>query len=122
MGNSIFIDHYNNANAMFLPYGISDHSPAILVIPQAMHKRNKSFRFANYIADKDGFHDLVAENWNVEIDGHDMYRLVKKLKTLKSHLSKFNWQNGNLFEKVIELRKKLHDIQGQLIKIHTITV
>ena len=97
---------------MFLPYGISDHSPAILVIPQAMQKRNKSSRFANYVADKNGFHDLMAKNWNVGVEGHDMYRLVKKIKSLKPHLNKFNWSNGNLFDKVVELRKKLHDIQG----------
>ena len=114
MGNCKFFDMYNNANAVFLPYGISDHNLAILIIPQVMHKRNKSFRFTNYIANKTEFQDLVAEKWNMEIQGHAMYRLVKKLKVLKPHLNKLNWKNGNLFDKVVELKRKLHDVQGKI--------
>ena len=41
-------------------------------------------------------------------------RLVKKLKALKPHLNKLNWRNGNLFDKVVELRKKLHDVRGKI--------
>ncbi|GJU39792.1 RNA-directed DNA polymerase, eukaryota, reverse transcriptase zinc-binding domain protein [Tanacetum coccineum] len=52
MSNQMFLTQYNNANALFLPYGISDHSPAILKIPQVMKKKNKSFRLANYVTDK----------------------------------------------------------------------
>lgn len=61
MGNSNLFSQHNNANAVFLPYGISDHSPAILNIPQVMIRKKKSFRFANYVTDKDEFHTLVEE-------------------------------------------------------------
>ncbi|GJU33568.1 RNA-directed DNA polymerase, eukaryota, reverse transcriptase zinc-binding domain protein [Tanacetum coccineum] len=67
MGNLSFLTHFSSANAIFLPYGISDHSPTILTIPQVMKKKNKSFRMTNYITDKVGFKDLVKENWNMEV-------------------------------------------------------
>ncbi|GJZ30498.1 RNA-directed DNA polymerase, eukaryota, reverse transcriptase zinc-binding domain protein [Tanacetum coccineum] len=61
MSNYEFITQFNNANVVFLPFGISDHSSAILKIPQVMVKKNKSFRIANYITDKVEFKDLVRE-------------------------------------------------------------
>lgn len=66
--------------------------------------------------DKTEFHGLVVDKWNYEIQGHAMYRLVKKLKSLKPHLNKLNWKNGNLFVKVVELKKKLCDVQMKIDK------
>ncbi|GJW38983.1 hypothetical protein Tco_0064828 [Tanacetum coccineum] len=105
MGNDIFVDEYNNANVVFLPYGIFDHSPALLVCPLALKKKkNKSFRFANYIADKENFKEIVRENWNADIVGHSMVRLIKKQKVM-------NWKNDNLFDKVVAMKNKVNSIQ-----------
>ncbi|GKE53700.1 RNA-directed DNA polymerase, eukaryota, reverse transcriptase zinc-binding domain protein, partial [Tanacetum coccineum] len=116
MSNYEFITQFNNANVVFLPFGIFDHSSAILKIPQVMVKKNKSFRIANYITDKVEFKDLVREKWEVNINGHSMYRLVKKLKSLKPHLNKLNWSNGNLFQKTAVLKVKLHEVQSKINK------
>ncbi|GKB17042.1 RNA-directed DNA polymerase, eukaryota, reverse transcriptase zinc-binding domain protein [Tanacetum coccineum] len=105
MGNSSFFAKFSTTNAIFLPYGISDHSPAILKIPQAMIRKRKSFRLANYVTDKREFTELVKDKWNTEVQGHAMYRLVSKLKGLKQHLNKLNWKNGNLNENVVLLRE-----------------
>ncbi|GKB59214.1 RNA-directed DNA polymerase, eukaryota, reverse transcriptase zinc-binding domain protein [Tanacetum coccineum] len=105
MGNLSFLTQFSLANAIFLPYGISDHSPAILTIPQVMKKKNKSFRMANYITDKMEFKDLVKEKWNMEVQGHAMFKMVKKLKALKPYLNKLNWKHGNLFDRVSDLKK-----------------
>lgn len=48
---------------------------------------------------------MVQEGWKKEIDGCNMYKVVKKLKALKKPLNSLNWKNGNLFEKVIKLRE-----------------
>ncbi|GJZ40339.1 hypothetical protein Tco_0586902 [Tanacetum coccineum] len=103
-------------NAIFLAYGISDHSPAILTIPQVMKKKNNSVRMVNYITDKMEFKDLAVEKWKMEVQGHAMFKMVKKLKTLKPHLNKLNWKHGNLFDKVATLKKKLHVIQAKIDK------
>ncbi|GKF74625.1 RNA-directed DNA polymerase, eukaryota, reverse transcriptase zinc-binding domain protein, partial [Tanacetum coccineum] len=105
MSNCEFITKFSNANVVFLPFGISDHSPAILKIPQVMVKKNKSFRLANYITNKMEY-----------INGHSMYMMVKKLKGLKPHLDKLNWSNGNLFKKADELKEKLNEVQGKIDK------
>ncbi|GJW27374.1 RNA-directed DNA polymerase, eukaryota, reverse transcriptase zinc-binding domain protein [Tanacetum coccineum] len=116
MSNCEFITKFSNANVVFLPFGISDHSPAILKIPQVMVKKNKSFRLANYITNKMEFRELVKEKWEVNINGHSMYMMVKKLKGLKPHLNKLNWSNGNLFKKAAELKEKVNEVQGKIDK------
>nr|GFB32516.1 hypothetical protein [Tanacetum cinerariifolium]GFB53287.1 hypothetical protein [Tanacetum cinerariifolium] len=55
-------------------------------------------------------------NWDINIQGHAMYKLVKKLKVLKPHLNKLNWKNGNLFGRVSELKAKLQTIQKDIDK------
>ncbi|GJW04980.1 RNA-directed DNA polymerase, eukaryota, reverse transcriptase zinc-binding domain protein [Tanacetum coccineum] len=89
---------------------------AILKIPQVMKKKNKSFRLAKYVTDKIEFKEFVKKNWDISLQGHAMYKLVKKLNTIKPHLNKLNWKNRNLFGTVSELKSKLQSIQKDIDK------
>lgn len=40
-----------------------------------------------------------------------------RLKRMKVYMKQLNWKKGNLFDRVILLRKKLKDIQQQIDKI-----
>ncbi|GJY95063.1 RNA-directed DNA polymerase, eukaryota, reverse transcriptase zinc-binding domain protein [Tanacetum coccineum] len=51
---------------------------------------------------------------SVLIKGCNMYKVVQKLKTLKKPLRNLNWKNGNVFEKMQNLKQSLYDIQRQL--------
>ncbi|GKB92869.1 RNA-directed DNA polymerase, eukaryota, reverse transcriptase zinc-binding domain protein [Tanacetum coccineum] len=84
MVNSDFIDHYGNANARFLPFLISDHSPVVLHIPNTLEKKKKSFRFSNFVADKEEFIDVLA------------------------------WKKGNLFQYVKKLEDELKKAQVEV--------
>ncbi|GKE86574.1 RNA-directed DNA polymerase, eukaryota, reverse transcriptase zinc-binding domain protein, partial [Tanacetum coccineum] len=79
MVNGNFLNKYGNASGVFLLYLVSDHSPAIIKIPKGIVKKKKSFRFANYVPDKDGFLDLVKKGWlkDKEVDS-DPFNLEKK--------------------------------------------
>lgn len=114
MRNSKMIQVYPEAHACFLPYVVSDHSPAILVIPNCQERKKRSFRFSNYITDKPEFLPVVKEEWGKEVTGFKMFILAKKMKNLKKSLKKLSWKNGNLFEKVKELREKVKQIQTRL--------
>ncbi|GJY52457.1 RNA-directed DNA polymerase, eukaryota, reverse transcriptase zinc-binding domain protein [Tanacetum coccineum] len=52
--------------------------------------------------------------WNHNVRGCHMYRVVQKLKLLKKPLNKLNWQNGNLFDKVNDLKEKFKDAQSKV--------
>nr|GEY76124.1 hypothetical protein [Tanacetum cinerariifolium] len=79
MINEEFLQQFQNALGMFLPFVISDHSPDVVTIPEGLKKR-RSFRFVNYITDKDEFADCIRKEWETKIKGCYMYKVVQKLK------------------------------------------
>nr|GFA44405.1 hypothetical protein [Tanacetum cinerariifolium] len=82
--NEDFISKFPQAHAIFMPYLIYDHSPALLIIPNGMKRKKKSFKFANYITEKEDFGKIVEES------------------------------NGNLVEKVQALKNELKSIQAAI--------
>ncbi|PWA88072.1 reverse transcriptase domain, Reverse transcriptase zinc-binding domain protein [Artemisia annua] len=78
-----------------------------------VEKKNKPFRFANFIADREEFLATVEKEWNCNVQGVRMCKLVKKLKNLKSHMRNLSWKNGNVHERVKITRDKL--VSAQLL-------
>ncbi|GKD76365.1 RNA-directed DNA polymerase, eukaryota, reverse transcriptase zinc-binding domain protein [Tanacetum coccineum] len=64
--NDEFLGKFGQAHGMFFPYMVSDHSPSMLVIPNKIAKKKKSFRFANYVADKTDFLDIAKDVWDMK--------------------------------------------------------
>ncbi|KAK9673138.1 hypothetical protein RND81_12G148900 [Saponaria officinalis] len=59
MVNSTWLQHFPSTTAVFLPLGISDHSPALVTIFEEV-KRTRRFNFLNFwVEDSKGFHQLV---------------------------------------------------------------
>ncbi|XP_071719398.1 uncharacterized protein [Rutidosis leptorrhynchoides] len=112
--NEAFLSEHMNAYAIFQPYRISDHSPAVVKIPAKVKMRPKMFRFSNYIVDNENFKGCVAEMWNTQIEGHNMYRVVQKLRLLKKPLRKMMWNKGNLHANVIQIRDELDNYNDAL--------
>nr|GFA62651.1 RNA-directed DNA polymerase, eukaryota, reverse transcriptase zinc-binding domain protein [Tanacetum cinerariifolium] len=105
MCNDKFLSSYGHAHGMFLPFLISDHSPAIVIVPNGLPRKKKSFRFVNYVGDKSEFLDIVKKGWDMEIDGCNMFKVVKRMRYLKKALNDLNWKNGNLFDNVVILKQ-----------------
>ncbi|GJS75909.1 RNA-directed DNA polymerase, eukaryota, reverse transcriptase zinc-binding domain protein [Tanacetum coccineum] len=114
MINEDFMEKFPSSHGIFLPYLISDHSPAVLKIPKGMVKRKKSFRFSNFVTEKKEFLPTVKRVWDTDIDGHMMYKVVKKLKLMKHSLNNLSWENGNIFDRVINLRNRLKESQARV--------
>ncbi|GJT74636.1 RNA-directed DNA polymerase, eukaryota, reverse transcriptase zinc-binding domain protein [Tanacetum coccineum] len=114
MMNEEFLNKFAKAHGIFLPYLISDHSPSMLTIPNAGINKKRSFRFANYIADKNDFLETVKGVWDKDIKGCYMYKVVQKLKQLKRPLNRLNWRNGNIIVKAEMLKAKLKTAQSIL--------
>ncbi|GJS78576.1 hypothetical protein Tco_0728457 [Tanacetum coccineum] len=72
----------------FLPYVSYDHCPAILVVPNEIEKKQKSFRFINYIADKEDFIPNVCKGWSTEVHKDPANSDLKKSDS--DMLKKFN--------------------------------
>ncbi|PWA89964.1 reverse transcriptase domain, Reverse transcriptase zinc-binding domain protein [Artemisia annua] len=95
--------------AIFQPYRISDHSPCILRVPHVTKPKPKPFKFSNFLVYKEGFLDTVTSGWNQNVNGCSMYRVVKRLKGLKSSFRKLLHNQGNLHERVDSLQKELDE-------------
>ncbi|GKD50473.1 ribonuclease H-like domain-containing protein [Tanacetum coccineum] len=112
MGNGAFAHNFGRCYANFLPYLASDHCPALLAFPDVRISKPKSFKFMNFLTEKDNFLPTVRQNWNVEVKGISMFVLVKRLKNMK----KLNKDNGNVFEKAKFLKTELKRVQQCLDK------
>ncbi|GJS24288.1 hypothetical protein Tco_0452920 [Tanacetum coccineum] len=114
MSNEEFIDTFPRAYGLFQPYKISDHSPTVLKIPTLTASKPKPFKFYNFLAFKSNFLELVDSNWTRHVDGHNMFKVMTKLKLLKKPMRKLLHDQGNLHERVEKLQMELDTVQKAL--------
>nr|GEU48523.1 RNA-directed DNA polymerase, eukaryota, reverse transcriptase zinc-binding domain protein [Tanacetum cinerariifolium] len=111
MGNLQFNDDFLGSFVIFQPYRILDHSLCVLRIPTVSKPKPKPFKFANFLLYKEGFREVVESGWNANIEGFAMYRVVKRLKGLRSLFRKLLHDHGNLHEQVNRIRIELDEAQ-----------
>ncbi|GJZ76530.1 hypothetical protein Tco_0641202 [Tanacetum coccineum] len=74
----------------------------------------KPFKFANVVTTFPRFKDVVKEGWSDQVCGFYMFRVVKKLKSLKKPLRKLLYDKGNLHDNVNKLRIETARVQQDL--------
>ncbi|GJV18998.1 hypothetical protein Tco_1368018 [Tanacetum coccineum] len=111
MCNIHFLTAFPSSYAYFLPFMTSDHTLVVFVILKVNRAKPKPFKFQNYLTGKEGFIPIVKKYWDAKVEGYSMFSLVSKLKMLKKPLRKLNFEQGNLFDNVKNLRKELSCIQ-----------
>ncbi|GJW52081.1 RNA-directed DNA polymerase, eukaryota, reverse transcriptase zinc-binding domain protein [Tanacetum coccineum] len=111
MGNTDFVDLFPGAYTIFQPYRISNHSPSVIKIPSITTTKPKPFKFFNFLAHKENFLDVVSNYWSHYIEGHSMFQVVQKMKSLKKLFCKLLHDQGNLHDRVNRLRTELDEVQ-----------
>ncbi|GJV63872.1 RNA-directed DNA polymerase, eukaryota, reverse transcriptase zinc-binding domain protein [Tanacetum coccineum] len=111
MANLGFYDLFIGSSAIFQPYRLSDHSPAVLRCPQLVSMLPRPFKIYNIVAQNSSLKGVVSAAWNVEVSGFWMYKIVKRLKILKKPLRKLLIDKGNIHTNVSNLRKALDEAQ-----------
>ncbi|PWA54651.1 RNA-directed DNA polymerase, eukaryota, Reverse transcriptase zinc-binding domain protein [Artemisia annua] len=90
MANLACMDAFIGAHAIFQPYRISDHSPAILTIPTYHKFTPKPFKFYNIIVQNSQFKGKVKEFWDMDVSGFHMYKVVTGFLVDKADLELSN--------------------------------
>ncbi|GJY83814.1 RNA-directed DNA polymerase, eukaryota, reverse transcriptase zinc-binding domain protein [Tanacetum coccineum] len=110
---------YTNGTAEFMVRDevsnvVEGNDAEVQVFPNIKGRKNRAFRFLNYLTDKKEFIDTVRDNWNIRVKGYDMFILAKRLKSLKKHMRDLNKKNGDVCEKVRKLKVELDRVQEAL--------
>ncbi|GKC48157.1 RNA-directed DNA polymerase, eukaryota, reverse transcriptase zinc-binding domain protein [Tanacetum coccineum] len=103
MANLDFNDMFIGAHAIFMPYKISDHAPAVLKIPLLAKIDQRPFKLTNLLVHNSSFKNIVKEGWSKQGSGFYMFQVVKKLKLLKKPLCKLLFAHGNVHDNVKRL-------------------
>ncbi|XP_071695108.1 uncharacterized protein [Rutidosis leptorrhynchoides] len=111
MANDMFIGDFPDAYVIFQPYRISDHSPMVLKLPDFSGSKQKPFKFGNIVVHNEAFQKGVKDGWCVEVHGHLMFRVVKRLRLMKKAFRKLMWSKGNIHDRVTKLRAELDSTQ-----------
>lgn len=84
--NSEWLQTFPHAFAEFLPFGVSDHSPAVVHVGVQSPGVRSPFKFFNHWASFDDFLPTVEAVWQTPVAGYAMFRLYARLKLLKRAL------------------------------------
>ncbi|GJW40181.1 hypothetical protein Tco_0066026 [Tanacetum coccineum] len=114
LSNIEFNDMFQGAHAIFQPYRLSDHAPAVLKLPLKVKAKPKPFKFTNLLVKNSMFKETVSRSWNLSVSGFYMYQVVHKLKCLKKPFRILLYETGHIFDNVKKLRHDLDTVQRAL--------
>ncbi|KAK3189472.1 hypothetical protein Dsin_029033 [Dipteronia sinensis] len=112
--NNDWLVKFENSEAIFLPPGISDHSPSVVKLGLQDIKKNRPFKIFNFLTDRADFLPLVDRCWWEQVHGTMQYKLCSKLRNLKKVLKTLN--NDKPFDSNLRIREK------ELISYYTTTL
>ncbi|GKB48885.1 hypothetical protein Tco_0899638, partial [Tanacetum coccineum] len=108
------VNEIEGAHAIFQPYHLSDHAPAVLNLPLKVKAKPKPFKFTNLLVKNSMFKETVSRSWNLSISGFYMYQVVHKLKCLTKLFRILLYETGHIFDNVKKLRHDLDTMQRAL--------
>ncbi|XP_074301073.1 uncharacterized protein LOC141632425 [Silene latifolia] len=102
---------YPATSAVFLPAGVSDHSPILVTVFEDKHSGSR-FSFLNCWINHLDYHDLVNEAWREPVQGSLIFTLFGKFKHVKKRLKALHKENFN------QISQRVHTARDQLSDCH----
>ncbi|GKB02067.1 RNA-directed DNA polymerase, eukaryota, reverse transcriptase zinc-binding domain protein [Tanacetum coccineum] len=120
--NDEFLQRFQDAHGVFLPYMVSDHSPVVLHIKNGFQRKKSSFRFCNFVADKAEFIDLVKDAWSKDFSwvSHVLKDSLKSLQAeidIKPHDERIRKEDIKVLNEYVEASKVEMKLLHQKAKI-----
>lgn len=64
MVNSLRLDEFSDCEAKFLPPELSDHCAGLLINKHQEQRRNRPFKFFNYLLEPRSFLSVIHDSWS----------------------------------------------------------
>ena len=113
--NHTWMSSLPEAEAKFLPPGLSDHSPIIINLGMQLYQRRTSFHYFNCWSEHEQFEDLISSAWQTEIEGTPMFQVSKKLKLVKTSLKSLNFSHySDISNRASQASQQLQSIRTLL--------
>ncbi|XP_074266141.1 uncharacterized protein LOC141588607 [Silene latifolia] len=107
--NVDWLNEFPDSVANFLPEGLFDHCPCLINFKVQMIRRPAAFKYYNMWALAKNFEEMVSNHWNNDVQSTHMFRVISKLKSLKSELKNLNKEQFSDIENltnIVELALK----------------
>jgi hypothetical protein len=99
----------------YLPEGLLDHSPGLIQFTSSHWGGRKYFKYFDMWGNHPRFLHIIKDIWDHPIQGTPMYKVVKKLKLLKSKLKALNKQEySNIEERYYAAKEDFENCQSQM--------
>ncbi|XP_019094392.1 PREDICTED: uncharacterized protein LOC109129866 [Camelina sativa] len=114
---------YPSSLATFGEPDFSDHASCGVTLDATQIRAKRPFKFYNYLFQNAEFITLIRANWfSLNIVGSAMYRVSKKLKSLKKPIKDFSRQNySDLEKRTLEAHENLLSCQRSTLADPTAT-
>ncbi|KAM3200902.1 hypothetical protein P3L10_033265 [Capsicum annuum] len=102
-------------SANFMAEGLSDHCPVKISLINELRMERPAFKFCNVWTSHLQFMNIVNEGWNQNVEGCQMFRIIKRLKAMKKQLRVLNSQHfRNIITEADEDKIALGKAQAEL--------
>ncbi|KAL2901089.1 LINE-1 retrotransposable element ORF2 protein [Bienertia sinuspersici] len=116
MANEKWLEAFQSANAVFLTEGCSDHCPALLRMNFEVGKGRKPFKYFQMWQQAPDYSQRIQQAWEGEIRGTAMFKVIQKLKRVKTSLKELNQKGFNnlqaedtkTYQELVEIQEALH--------------
>ncbi|XP_017228236.1 uncharacterized protein LOC108203686 [Daucus carota subsp. sativus] len=112
--NDNWLASFDLSQAIFLPRGLSDHSPAAVSLGLRRERIFKPFQIFQHLIEHPGFLQVVKDAWSIEVQGDPWFVLTSKLQGVKKGLKRLNSSTGDLQDNVNRARTELSLFQSNM--------
>ncbi|KAL5159584.1 hypothetical protein HKD37_15G043880 [Glycine soja] len=93
----------------------TDHTSLVVTTEVVVPRGNSPFKFNNVIVDHPNFLSIVSDGWSHQVNGCSMFKVCKRLKSLKTLLKLlFNQEFNHIFNRVEQAEAEYNSLLNSL--------
>lgn len=114
--NQLWFNSFDNSSCEVVDFeSISDHTSLVVTTEVVVPRGNSPFKFNNAIVGHPNFLSIVSDGWSHQVNGCTMFKVCKRLKSLKTFLKLlFNQEFNHIFNRVEKAEVEYNSLLNSL--------